>query len=438
MGLNNATNDLSEPRLPKYLQSLLYLKYRERFLPALQKRFGDAFALRVPPYADDLVVFANPQAIGEIFRADPQLLHAGEGNQILGNIMGQHSVLLTDEADHQRIRALLMPAFNGAALRGYQPMMADLARATVDSWDPNTDIAMLPAMNRLTLDIIITVVFGVTDPATKAELVRRLHTITNISPMTFVGLQFPLLQRIRPWKSFTENQARVDAILYQEIRSRRAAADLDTRSDVLSRLLRSSNDPGGDPLTDAELRDQLISLLLAGHETTAAALAWTLWELARHPDIQSAARDAANSGNHKYLEAVFKEGLRRHTVIVSTARKLTKPAVIGGHPLPANTVVNTSILLAHRDPRNHPQPEEFRPQRFLETNPPTNTWLPFGGGVRRCIGAGFAQTEATAILTQILTRWVLNPTRAAEAAHVRNITTTPRHRAVLHLKPVKL
>ena len=423
------------PRLPKYIQSMLYLKYRERFLPALRNRFGDVFALRVPPYADDLVVFAAPEAIGEIFRADPKLLHAGEGNQILGAVMGEHSVLLVDEEAHRRVRGLLMPAFNGAALRGHRPMIADRARAEVSAWAPNTDIAMLAAMNRLTLEIIITVVFGVTDPATKAELVGRLHAIINMSPVIFVGCRFPVLRRMPPWKGFADNQERIDEILYREIESRRAAADLATRNDVLSRLINTESDSATDPLTDAELRDQLISLLLAGHETTAATLTWTLWELARHPELQEAARAAANSGDDKYLEAVFKEGLRRHSVIVSTARKLTKAAVIGGHRLPQGTVVNTSILLAHNDPRNHPQPHEFRPQRFLGTNPPPNTWLPFGGGVRRCLGAGFAVTEATVILSEILTRWELTAIRTIEPTYVRNITTIPRHQAVLRLTP---
>jgi cytochrome P450 family 135 len=427
------------PRLPKYVQSILYLRYRERFLPALRNRFGDVFGLQVPPYADDLVVFAAADAIGEIFRADPKLLHAGEGNQILGAVMGEHSVLLVDEDAHRRVRGLLMPAFNGAALRGYRAMIADIARAEVSAWAPDTEIAMLAAMNRLTLEIIITVVFGVTDPATKAELVDRLHAIITMSPLIFVGCRYAALRRIAPWKGFADNQQRIDEILYREIQSRRSAADLATRHDVLSRLIHaesdSATDPLTDPLTDAELRDQLISLLLAGHETTGAALTWTLWELARHPGIQAAARGAAKSGDDKYLEAVFKEGLRRHTVIVSTARKLTTAAVIGGHEIPQGTVVNTSILLAHNDPCNHPQPHEFRPQRFLGTNPPPNTWLPFGGGVRRCLGAGFAIAEATVILSEILTRWELTAARTTEPACVRNITTIPRHQAVLRLTP---
>jgi len=426
----------SASRLPRLLQSVLYLKYRERFLPALRRRRGDVFALHVPPYANDLVVFAGPEAIGEIFRADPRVLHAGEGNQILGFVMGEHSVLLADEDAHRRVRGLLMPAFNGAALRGYRSLIADLARAEVTSWRADLDIPMLEAMNRLTLNVIIAVVFGVTDPATSAELVRRLGAIINIPAWMLAGYSFPALQKLAPWRRFADNQARIDALLYREIASRRAAADLGGRRDVLSRLVNAGSDTAA-PLTDAELRDQLISLLLAGHETTAAALAWTLWELARHPELQAATRAAARSGDDKYLEAVLKEGMRLHTVIASTARKLTAPTTIDGHPIPRGTVVNTSILLAHNDPRNHPQPHEFRPERFLGTNPPANTWLPFGGGVRRCLGAGFALTEGTVILSEILTRWNLTATRTSEAAHVRNITTVPRHNAVVRLTSVR-
>ncbi|MBL1102032.1 cytochrome P450 [Streptomyces sp. 205] len=413
---------------------MLYLKYRERFLPALQRRHGDVFGLRVPPYADDLVVFAAPEAIGEIFRADPRRLHAGEGNQILGFVMGKHSVLLADEDAHRRIRDLLMPAFNGAALRGYRSLIADLARTEVMTWQPGLDLPMLQAMNQLTLNVIIAVVFGVTDPAATTELIRRLGAIINIPAWMLAGYRFPILQRLAPWKRFADNQARIDAILYREIESRRAATDLHERKDVLSRLVHTRGDATA-PLTDAELRDQLISLLLAGHETTAAALAWTLWELARHPELQTAARAAAQSGDHKYLEAVLKEGMRLHTVIASTARKLTEPTTIAGRQMSEGTVVNTSILLAHNDPRNHPQPHEFRPQRFMGTNPPTNTWLPFGGGVRRCLGAGFALTEGTVILSEILTRWELTATRVSEVSHVRNITTVPRHKAVVRLAP---
>lgn len=425
------------PRLPRYVQSVLYLKFRERFLPAMRRKYGDVFSLQVPPYADNLVVYARPEHIKEIFAADPKVLHAGEGNQILSFAMGEHSVLITDEDEHARMRSLLMPAFTGAALRGYRAMIESVAAEHIGQWPAAAEISGLDRMNALTLDIILRVVFGVTDPNIKAELTTRLHAIINIHPAIFAGLPYPALKRFPPWKGFYDNQCKIDAILYQEIAARRVAVDLPDRSDVLSRLLQGK-DPAAAPLTDAELRDQLITLLLAGHETTAAALSWTLWELAQNPPIQAEVVAAASRGDERYLEAVLKEGMRRHTVIASTARKLTTDTEIGGRPLPKGTVVNTSIVLAHANEESHPKPAEFRPARFLDGTVATNTWLPFGGGVRRCLGAGFALTEGTVILQEIFRHFTISPAKhlSAETPWVRNITTVPKHGARLWLSPL--
>ncbi|BBX75253.1 cytochrome P450 [Mycobacterium shinjukuense] len=424
------------PRLPRYVQSVLYLKFREWFLPAMHRRYGDVFSLRVPPYADNLVVYTRPEHIKEIFAADPRTLHAGEGNQILGFVMGEHSVLMTDEAEHSRIRSLLMPAFTRAALRGYRDMIESVAREHIARWPVGANVTALDCMNALTLDVILRVVFGVTDPKVKAELTSRLQDIINIHPMILAGLPYPVLKHVNPWKRFFDNQHRIDDILYHEIASRRAISDLAARADVLSRLLQT-RDTSTTALTDAELRDQLITLLLAGHETTAAALSWTLWELAQAPDIQGQVVSAAVDGDDAFLEAVLKEGMRRHTVIASTARKLTTPTEIGGWRLPAGTVVNTSILLAHANEEAHPNPTEFRPSRFLDGSVAPNTWLPFGGGVRRCLGVGFALTEGVVILREIFRRFTITAAgpNSRETPLVRNITTVPKHGAQLRLTP---
>lgn len=288
------------PRLPRYLQSVLYLRFREWFLPAIHRKYGDVFSLRVPPYADNLVVYTRPEHIKEIFAADPRSLHAGEGNHILGFVMGEHSVLMTDEAEHARMRSLLMPAFTRAALRGYRDMIASVAREHITRWRPHATINSLDHMNALTLDIILRVVFGVTDPKVKAELTSRLQQIINIHPAILAGVPYPSLKRMNPWKRFFHNQTKIDEILYREIASRRIDSDLTARTDVLSRLLQTKDTPTK-PLTDAELRDQLITLLLAGHETTAAALSWTLWELAHAPEIQSQVVWAAVGGDDGFL-----------------------------------------------------------------------------------------------------------------------------------------
>jgi cytochrome P450 family 135 len=392
--------------------------------PSLRRRLFAASS----PYADNLVVFNRPEHIEEIFAADPRDLRAGEGNQILGPVMGEHSVLLTDETEHARARRLLMPAFNGASLRGYRDLVASIARAEVDQWNANIELGALDRMNALTLEVIMRVVFGVTNAHTHDQLAPRLHQMVDISPIVLLGWVLPSLGRIGPWKRFCDNQNEIDALLYTEIDRRRDAADLSRRTDVLSRLLQAGHQSDDAPLTDAELRDQLVTLLLAGHETTAAALAWTLHELARHPDIQHRAYLAAHDNDDRYLEAVLKESMRLHPVIASTARKLTRDQVIGGWHLPAGTVVNTSILLAHQRPDGFPNANIYRPDRFLGSEVAPNTWLPFGGGVRRCIGAGFSLMEGTAVLREILTRYTLTPAagNGSERGRVRNITNVPR------------
>jgi cytochrome P450 family 135 len=419
------------PRWPSAVQSVLFQRQRAWLLPKMARRYGDVFALRVPPYADNLVVFNRPEHIKEIFAADPADLHAGEGNQVLGPVMGEHSLLLTDEDEHARARRLLMPAFNGASLRGYRDLVVELAKAEIDRWSTKTEVIALDRMNALTLEVILRVVFGVTDRRTRDQLAPRLHRMVDISPIVLLGWVVPGLCRFGPWKRFNENQTKIDALIYAEIAERRRAADLAARTDVLSRLLQVGSETGDAPLTDAELRDQLVTLLLAGHETTAAALAWTLYELANHPDLQDEGYAAARDGDDKYLEALLKESMRLHPVIASTARKLTREQVIGGWKLPAGTVVNTSILLAHQRSDSYPDTWAYRPSRFLDNEVEPNTWLPFGGGVRRCIGAGFSLMEGTAVLREILTRYslALPVGSEPERGRVRNITNVPRRRA---------
>ncbi|WP_405160559.1 cytochrome P450 [Nocardia sp. NBC_01499] len=425
-------------RLPALVQSILFQVDRQRFVPALARRYGDVFTLRIPPFADHVVIFSRPEHIKEIFASNPHDLHAGEGNQILGHVLGQHSLLLTDEDEHARARRLLMPAFNGSALRAYRDLVAELAVAEIDRWTPGSTLVTLDRMNALTLSVIIRVVFGVTDEQTRAELAPRLRQIVHMNPLVFLGFQSNLLGRVGPWKRFAANLHAVDALLYAEIAGRRRAPDLAERTDVLSRLLHAgTGDDADPPLTDAELRDQLITLLLAGHETTASALSWALYEIAAHPDIQEAAFDAARGGDDKYLEAAMKEAMRLHVVINGTNRKLTRDMTIGGRRLPAGTVVNTSILLAHHSQDNYPDIAVFRPDRFLAGEVAPNTWLPFGGGVRRCIGAGFSLMEGTAILREILVRHSLSLPEGAEPERgkTRNITTVPRGKARLVITP---
>ncbi len=420
------------PRWPTLLQSIALVRFRHQFVPAMHRRFGDVFTVRVMPKGQPLVLFTRPEHAREIFAGDPEVFHAGKGNAILGPIMGEHSLLLQDGADHRRARKLLMPAFNGAALRGYQSVVSRLAEAEVERWTHGRPFRSLDRMNALTLEVILRVVFGVTDESRLARLRPLVNRTVDVSPAVLLGWGYPFLQRFGPWKATVENQRALDEVMYAEIAERRAAPDLAERTDVLSQLLRVDADGG---LADEELRDQLVTLLLAGHETTATALAWTLYELGRDGEELRRAQAAATEDDHDYLEAVLKESMRLHPVIPMVVRHLMRPATVGGYDLPRGANVGPSILVAHAREDNHRDPEAFRPQRFLAGEVATNTWIPFGGGVRRCIGAGFSLMEGVAVLREVLTRYDVSlPDGPRDFPRVRNITSVPRHgaRVVVH------
>ena len=417
------------PRLPGLVQSIGLLRFRHRFIPALRRRYGDVFTVRILPEGRYLVVFHRPEHVKEIFAGDPEVFHAGKGNAILGPVMGEHSLLLVDSAQHKRARKMLMPAFNGHALRGYDDLVTGLARAEVERWQEGVEFESLQRMNALTLEVILQVVFGVTDEARLAELRPLVNKTVNIPPLVFLGWGFPRLQRFGPWRRTVANQVELDRVIFAEIAQRRAATDLADRSDVLSRLLRVHDDDGTG-LTDEELRDQLVTLLLAGHETTATALAWTLYELGRDPVQRARARAAAQDGNTEHLEAVLKESMRLHPVIPMVVRHLMQPATVGGIDLPRGANVAASIILAHESEDAHRDHGTFRPERFLEGEVATNTWIPFGGGVRRCIGAGFSLMEGVAVLREVLTAYdVTVADGATDEPKVRNITSVPRRGA---------
>ncbi|HEY0904424.1 MAG TPA: cytochrome P450 [Marmoricola sp.] len=426
------------PTYPGLLQSIALMRFRHRWIPHLQRKYGDVFSIRILPAGRWMVMFNRPEHVREIFAGDPEVFHAGKGNAILGPVMGEHSLLLVDGAQHKRARKLLMPAFNGHALRGYASMIEGLAKAEVASWRPGVPFASLERMNALTLEVILQVVFGVTDERRLSELRPLVNRTVNVSPAVFLGWGFPRLQKLGPWRRAFENQVELDRVIYAEIAERRRAEDLDQRTDVLSRLLlvRDDEDPTDTGLTDEELRDQLVTLLLAGHETTATALAWTLHELGKDPVQEQKARDAAMRHDRDHLEAVLKESMRLHPVIPMVVRHLMEPATIGGVDLPAGANVAASIILAHASEDSHADHLAFRPERFLEGEVATNTWIPFGGGVRRCIGAGFSLMEGVAVLREVLLAYdVAVPPGTSEEPKVRNITSVPKRGARVLVSP---
>ncbi|WP_370250600.1 cytochrome P450 [Nocardioides sp.] len=432
------------PRWPALVQTIALMRLRHWFHPWLQRRYGDVYTVHLIPQSRPLVMVTRPEHTKEVFSGDPEQFHAGKGNAILGPIMGQHSLLLQDSIDHKRARKLLMPPFNGAALREYEQMISDLARAEVDRWSDGDTFRSLDRMNAVTLEVILQVVFGVSDEQRLAALRPRVNATVDISPTVLLGWGYPFLQRFGVWKRTVDNQYELDRLMYAEIRERREAPDLAERGDVLSRLIRVGQEAAAegrpeDALSDVELRDQLVTLLLAGHETTATALAWTLHELGRHPELHArsvaaARRDGVDAAEgDAWLDAVLKEALRLHPVIPMVVRTLQAPATIAGYDLPAGTTVGPSIVVTHQRSELYPDPEVFRPDRFLGQNPPPNTWIPFGGGARRCIGAGFSLMEGVAVLREVLTRFDVEAVGEDEPK-VRNITSVPRRGARIRVR----
>ena len=416
------------PPLPRPVQTAIWSRQARRFLYSCQDRYGDAFTLKI--LRETWVVFAAPEAVKQVFTGDPEVFHAGEGNELLEPLLGRHSLLVLDEGAHMSQRKLLLPPFHGRRMQTYEAAMTEIAEREIDAWPSGEPYALRPRMQALTLEIILRTVFGAREGEGLAELrdaLRRyldlLSDPRQLLPVVAIGPQ-----RIRrlPW--IRRAMDRVDALIRREIAARRRAADLEQRDDILSMLVGARHEDGS-PMSDAEMRDELLTLLAAGHETTATSLAWAVERLARHPEKLERLRAEAVAGeDDAYLTATIQETLRLRPVISIVLRRLAEPAEIGGYELPAGISVVPSIYLAHRNPDVYPEPQAFRPERFLENPPGTYTWIPFGGGVRRCLGAAFAQFEMAVVLRELVKRRQIRPSSPkSERIFRRAITETPRH-----------
>jgi cytochrome P450 family 135 len=410
------------PRLPRALQTLGWGLRTGPFLKRCRDRYGDMFTLRI---AQELtwVVLSHPEAVRQVFKGDPSLLHAGEANEVLLPLVGRNSILQLDEGAHMRERKLMLPAFHGERMTRYGDLMADAAERELARWPLGEPIQLRPRMQAVTLEVIIRAVFGFREPD-RIELARELLTeVLDITTDWRAMLALATLgpRRVAEWRYFQRELDPVNGLLLEEIRRRRRAPDLEERDDVLSLLVQARHEDG-QPMSDGELRDELMTLLAAGHETTATALAWALERLVRHPD--ELARLAG--GDDDYLDAVVKETLRLRPVLPIVIRLLQEEMEIGGRRLPAGVAVAPCIYLVHRRPDVYPEPERFRPERFLEQPAGTYTWIPFGGGVRRCLGASFAMFEMKTVLKTVVGRLQLRPAQPEpERTRRRAITLTP-------------
>jgi cytochrome P450 family 135 len=418
------------PPLPKVAQTAIWSRQARRMLYACQDRYGDMFTIRVA-YEGTWVMLADPEAIKQVFTGDPKVFHAGEGNQILATVLGQNSVLVLDEKPHMRQRKLLLPPFHGTRMQGYEQTMSEIAEREIESWPTGTPYKLRPRMQAITLEIILQTVFGVREGERMAELRAALREFLDLT--TNPQLLLPLLlvgpSRVRKFGPFRRRIDRVDELIYREIADRRRAGDIEERDDVLSMLVAARHEDGS-PMSDEEMRDELLTLLVAGHETTATSLAWAVERLTRNPDKLERLRAEVSEGREEYLTATIQETLRLRPVISIVLRRLTEPVEIGGYELPAGVSVAPCVYLVHRNPEIYPEPDRFLPERFLETPPGTYTWIPFGGGVRRCLGASFAQFEMAVVLKELVKRHQIRPANPKpERVFRRAITETPRHDA---------
>jgi cytochrome P450 len=392
----------------------------------LHRRYGDVFSLSFPSFGR-LVYVADPALVKQIFTGDSRRFHAGEANlSVLEPVVGPHSVLTLDEDEHMRQRKLLLPPFHGESVRRWGELIRETTEREMETWPVGQPFALRPHTQRITLDVILRAVFGVRDPD-RFSLARRL--VDEFARRSHAVVLFPALRRrfgrFSPMARFERARDALDEFLYEEITIRRAEAGVSERDDVLSLLLQAKHEDGR-PMTSKELRDELVTVIGAGHETTATALAWTVERLVRTPRVLARLRESLAAGEEQYVEAVIKETLRARPVITDVARKLTEPSEIGGYTLPQGTFVLPAIIAIHHREDLYPQPFEFRPERFLEGQGEGYAWIPFGGGVRRCIGAAFAQYEMQIVLGAIFERADLRAAEPrSEDLRPRNITLAP-------------
>jgi cytochrome P450 len=428
------THDLPPgPRLPAALQLLATWTRPTASLERL-RHYGKRITVRMP-FQPPFVMLWDPADIKELFQSPPDAVHPGEGARVLEPIIGRNSVILLDEQPHLEQRRLLLPAFHGERMQRLAGVMTELAEREVAAWPAGEPVSLHPRVQRLTLEIILRAVFGLEEGAT---LQRLRDLLTDVLGFTESPLSvLPPLQRALRWtrgqRRLNAQMREVDELMFSIVEERRQRPGGD---DVLAMLLAARHEDET-PMSRQELRDELMTALVAGHETTASQLAWTLERLAREPAVCARLIDELDTGStDEYLSATVTEILRLRPVLPNAEPRLTKREVeIGGVRYPPGIVLLASAYLVHHDPDLYPEPYVFRPERFLESPPGTYTWIPFGGGRRRCLGASFAIQEMKVVLRAVLSRYELAPgSGAPEVTRRRSITFSPAGGATVVLR----
>src|SRR5215207_3899739 len=417
------------PRLPAFMQMVLFMRYWPRFVAACGRRYGKVFTIRAA-MVPTMVYLADPAEIKKVFAGDPSVFHAGEANVMLGGLLGDSSVLVIDDDVHRDRRRLMLPPFHRDAVARQAEVMAEIAADNIAGWPVGRPFAVSPEMSEITLEVILRTVIGASDPARLAALREIMPRLLTVGQWASLAIARPQLQRRRPWRGLWRRIEDADRLLYAEIAERRADPHLAERTDVLAMLVRAT-DEDGRAMSDRELRDQLMTLLVAGHDTTATALSWALERLTRHPTVLAKAQNAAeawDAAGDEYLDAVAKETLRIRPVVFDVGRMLKEPVELAGYQLPAGVMVVPAIGLVHSNFEVYPDADRFDPDRMLGATLSPTTWFPFGGGNRRCLGATVAMVELRVVLREILRRVELATTTApGETQKVKHVIMVPRN-----------
>jgi len=430
------------PRMPVALQTLGIWSRPTAFLERCRARYGKRFTIRLlgqPP----LVMISDPDEIRQIFTAPPDVLHPGEGAKILEPIVGSNSLILLDEGPHLEQRRLLLPAFHGERMDALAGLIRELTDAEVAGWPVGESVELHPRLQRLTLEIILRAVFGL-DSGPKLDALRGLLTRIlsfSESPLSLLPPLPPLLQRLTPLAAFAGLASEVDRLIFELIDERRGNGaahpqDEAAGNDILGLLLAARHEDGS-PMSPQELRDELMTALVAGHETTASQLAWAFERLAREPQVRARLRaEADERSGEEYLNATINEIMRLRPVLPNAEPRLVKqPVSIGGVRYPIGVTLLANAYLVHHDGDIYPDPYTFRPERFLDQAPGTYTWIPFGGGRRRCIGASFALLEMRIAIATVLERFEIEAVNAVpERTRRRSITISPARGGTVRLR----
>lgn len=418
------------PPLPPGIQAALLMKFWPRFVTSCHRRYGDVFTLRVASMGT-LIYLARPADIKTVFGGDPAIYHAGEANSMLAGLLGSSSVLVVDDEEHRDRRRLMLAPFRREAVAAQTGLIARIAADNIAGWPVGRTFAVAPKMSEITLEVILRTIIGATDEHRLAQLRAIMPKLLSVGVWEALAINTPGLQRLAPWRPFHDRLREADRLLYAEIAERRADPELDSRTDALAMMIRAGQ------MTDIQLRDQLMTLLVAGHDTTATSLSWALERLTRHPAVLVKAVRAARAGTDEYLDAVCREVLRIRPVVFDVGRILTEPTEVAGYHLPAGVMVAPGIGLVHRDAGQYEDPDRFDPDRMIDASFGPTTWLPFGGGNRRCLGATFALVEMAVVLREVLRRVDLHTSTArGERPRVKGVILIPHRGARIRARAV--